>query len=410
MRLVQNINQSIDAVRANSFRAGVTIFIIALGITCLIGVLTSIEGVKYGMLQSFSRMGTNTFNIQNWGRTTQTKGRGRNYVSYPPITYRQSQIFKERFRKEATVSVRAYGTGVASVSYKSNKTNNTIQIVGSDENYPKTARYVIEEGRNLTPDDIRLGKNVAVIGAELKKRIFPNESPIGKTINANNHVYKVVGLFEEIGATSGSGGDKVVVIPLTTLRRHYPYHGSLTLDVFSDDPSRLDFLMDEAVGEFRVIRQQRLDEPENFSVRKSDAFVGELMENLSVLTISAKVIALITLLGASVALLNVMLVSVTERTNEIGLRKAMGATKKNILSQFLIEAIVICQFGGALGILLGLFVGNILSTLAFNAGFVVPWSWVIVGVIACFAVGIGAGYYPARRAARVDPIESLRHI
>ncbi|MEM7515215.1 MAG: FtsX-like permease family protein, partial [Bacteroidota bacterium] len=142
----------------------------------------------------------------------------------------------------------------------------------------------------------------------------------------------------------------------------------------------------------------------------SDAFVGELMENLSVLTISAKVIALITLLGASVALLNVMLVSVTERTNEIGLRKAMGATKKNILSQFLIEAIVICQFGGALGILLGLFVGNILSTLAFNAGFVVPWSWVIVGVIACFAVGIGAGYYPARRAARVDPIESLRHI
>ncbi|MEM8901870.1 MAG: ABC transporter permease, partial [Bacteroidota bacterium] len=227
MRLVQNINQSIDAVRANSFRAGVTIFIIALGITCLIGVLTSIEGVKYGMLESFSRMGTNTFNIQNRGTSIQVQGRGRKFVNYPPITYRQSQLFKDRFVKEAVVSIRGYGTGVASVSYKNNKTNNTIQIIGSDENYPKTARYVIEEGRNLTPDDIKLGKNVAVIGAELKKRIFPNESPIGKNITANNNVYRVVGLFEEIGTTSGAGGDKIVVIPLTTLRRHYPYHGSL---------------------------------------------------------------------------------------------------------------------------------------------------------------------------------------
>ena len=223
-------------------------------------------------------------------------------------------------------------------------------------------------------------------------------------------MYKVIGVYDKVGTSSMSGGDKIVVVPISTLRNHYKYIRSLMLNAYVEDASRMDYYMDEARGQFRLTRKLRPSQPDNFSVTKSDAFVENFMENMQVLTISAQVIALITLLGASVALLNVMLVSVTERTNEIGLRKAMGATRNSIMLQFLIEAIVICQLGGLLGIALGLGIGNIISTQAFNSSLVVPWTWLFIGLFACFLVGIGAGLYPARKAAKVDPIESLRAV
>ena len=411
MRFLLSVTQSLDAIRSNMFRAGVTIVIIALGITALIGVLTSIEGIKSNMVESFSTMGANTLRVRNWGSNIQSGNRrGRRRVRMPRITYRQYRDFKEDFSDIGIVSVTGYGGGGLKVKYRNEETNQDIDLRGIDENFPQTARYDIAEGRHITEDDVQLARNGIVLGYDVERRLFPNSSAIGKSVTVRGHVYKVVGVYKKVGTSAMSGGDKIVAIPISTLRNHRPDLGSLTINIYVNNPEEMEYYQEEATGVFRIIRKIKPGEENDFAITKSDSFVERVMENLKVLTVSAQVIALITLLGASVALLNVMLVSVTERTNEIGLRKALGATNQNIMSQFLMEAIVICQVGGLLGILLGLPAGNLVSSLLLDGSFVVPWGWVMVGLIACFLVGVGAGIYPARKAANVDPIESLRHV
>ncbi|RMG19069.1 MAG: ABC transporter permease [Bacteroidetes bacterium] len=410
MRFFLILYQSLDAIRANLFRAGVTIFIIALGITALAGVLTSIDGIKSGISSSFSSLGSNTFRIRNFVSEVRIGGRHRRDKPkrYPPIEYRQAVAFKEVFGNQAIVSITGNGGGINEVKYRSVSTNPNITVIGTDENYLKTARFELAEGRNITAEDNTLARNVVIIGNEIKEKLFEQEPAVGKVVNISGKIYRVIGTFAKMGTTGGRGLDNMAVVPLNTLRNHRSNMGSLTLNVYVDDPTKIDYYMDEARGNFRLVRNLKPRDPDDFSVMKSDAFVEDLMENLKVLTISAQVIALITLLGASIALLNVMLVSVTERTNEIGLRKALGATRKNILHQFLTEAVVICQLGGILGIVMGLLVGNLLGTILLQGEFVVPWLWIGIGLFACFIVGVASGYYPAWKAARVDPIESLR--
>ena len=411
MKYLLNINQSLDAIRANLFRAGITIFIIALGITALIIVMTSIEGIKYGMSNSFSALGSNTFRIQNRSFEIRFGHRGRrsNRKRNPNISYREALDFQEKFGNLAVVSASVYGSGSAKAKYKSETTNNNIGLIGTDQNYLTTSRYVLEEGRGLTEEDVTLGRNVVVIGHEIREKLFRFGSPLGEPININSHIYKVIGVFEKMGTMGMSGGDRTAIIPITTLRNHYPNHGSLTLNVYVENTKEMPVMMEEAKGVFRTSRKLKVKEENDFALSSSDEFINQLFDRLSFITGTAQIIALITLLGAAVALLNVMLVSVTERTSEIGLRKAMGATRSNILRQFLIEAIVICQLGGLLGILIGIMGGNLVTSFLFEGSFVVPWGWVITGITACLIVGVAAGYYPAWKAARVDPIESLRH-
>ncbi|MEZ4773758.1 MAG: ABC transporter permease [Bacteroidia bacterium] len=410
MRILLNLNQSLDAIRANLLRAGITIFIIALGITALVVVMTSIAGVKSAMMNSFSSLGSNTFKIQNMASQVMFHGGGgQRVVKYPAIDYRDATEFKKQYEHLAVVSISGSAGGAFKLKYRENTTNNNIQLLGVDEDYLKTARYDLAEGRSLSEEDVSLGKNVIVIGAEVKDMLFPFESAVGNFVTVDGNMYKVIGAFAKMGTSGMFGGDKIGMIPISTARNHFPNMGSLTLNIFATDPARMDYLMEEARGIFRLVRKVRADQDDNFAITKSDSFVSQFLDQMKVLTISAQVIAMITLMGASIALLNVMLVSVTERTNEIGVRKAMGASRRNILYQFLFEAIVICQLGGLLGILMGLFVGNLISTLMFNTGFVVPWNWIFIGLISCLVVGVGSGYYPAWKAARVDPIESLRY-
>jgi len=410
MNIRQNIGQSLAGMRSNLFRASVTIFIIALGITALVGVLTSIDGIKEGFRSSFSRLGANTLRIENWSSEVQSDNRrGRKRQYYPPITYREYEAFKEDFSHSAIVSVEGRGGNGLTVKYREEETNQDVSLMGVDENYPLTSRYEILEGRFIIEDDIRWARNVAVIGYEIAEKLFPYQSAIGKVVTVGKDMYKVVGVYDKIGSSSLGNQDKIVTIPITTLRSHDPSLGSLTINLYTADPTRVGYLTEEATGAFRLVRNLDVREENDFSITKSDAFVERIMENLKVLTLSAQIIAFITLLGASVALLNVMLVSVTERTNEIGLRKALGATERNIRQQFLMEAVMICQLGGIMGIIFGLVVGNIVSTFLLQGGFVVPWVWLFIGLFACFVVGIASGFYPAWKASRVDPIESLRH-
>lgn len=410
MKLLININQAIIAILDNKFRAGVTIIIIALGITALIGVLTSIDGIKNKLKESFAGLGAETFEIVNWGKTIQVERKGRRRNQYfPDITYREVEEFKKRFQADGWISTLGVGTSVAKVTYQQQSTNQNIRVYGTDPNYLQTAQYTIKEGRNLNGDDIDNARNVAIIGSEVKEILFPFGTGLDELISANNRIYKVIGVLDKIGSGSGDRDDKVILLPITTMRRHYPNHGSLRINIKVRDAEKMDAMVDNATGAFRLVRKLSVREENDFSIRKSEAIIENMMSNLVVLTFSAQVIAIITLLGASIALLNVMLVSVTERTSEIGLRKALGATNNNIRIQFIVEAIMICQLGGFLGIALGLTAGNLFSTLLLESGFFIPWIWILIGVLSCLTVGVVAGYYPASKAAKVDPIESLRY-
>jgi putative ABC transport system permease protein len=409
MKLFLNINQSLDSIRSNWLRVIFTVFIIALGITALVVVHTSIGAISNSMVSRFSTLGANTFTIQN-RNTTRVEGRGATRLRFPPITYTEALQFKKRFGGLSPVSLTANGNFMALLRFGSEETNPNINVIGTDENYLKTARYTLDEGRGLSEEDIAESRKVIVIGHNIKKTLFPYESSVGKKITLDGVYYTVIGAYNEMGNSGSSGGDKVVTIPVSTLRAESPSpNRSFTLNVYVEDIQKLDYLMEEARGTLRLIRRLRYDEENNFSLTKSDAFAEQLMDDLKFLTIAANAIAAVTLLGASIALLNVMLVSVTERTNEIGIRKALGATKNGIMVQFLTEAVMICQLGGVAGIIFGLVIGNIISSTVFKAGFVVPWLWLLIGVVLCILVGLASGAYPAWKAARVDPIESLRY-
>ncbi|MEL7341807.1 MAG: ABC transporter permease, partial [Bacteroidota bacterium] len=366
--------------------------------------------IRQGITDSFASLGTNNFRILNRASAVQVGRRGRNRIKYPAITYREALEFKSNYADLANVSITTSGGGANQVKYRNETTNSNIQIIGGDEYYPQVASQAIIEGRGLTAEDVELARSVTILGGEVNQTLFPNGSGIGKVVYANGHSYRVVGVFESQGSSGISGADKTMLIPLTTLRNHFQRIGSMTLNVFVADPTKIDYLIEEASGRFRLVRDVPLGEPNNFSVVKSEEILDQFFDQIKVITFAATAIALITLLGASVALLNVMLVAVTERTTEIGLRKAMGANKKDILRQFLYEAVVICQLGGLVGVLLGIALGNLVTNLMFEGDFVIPWTWTFIGLAACFGVGILSGYYPAWKAARVDPIQSLRHI
>lgn len=410
MNIWENIREALLSIRANLTRASLTILIIAFGITALIGVLTSIDGLKMWFTNSLSSLGSNTFRIQNRVNQINITGRGSKRVSYRPIRYRDAVKFKEKFQCDCVVSLSVRGTFAAVVKYGTQKTNPNVEFSGVDENYLITVNYKVAEGRSLTKEDIELARKVVVLGWDIKETLFGNSSPVGKTVSISGNHYQVIGYFEKMGSVGMNGGDKIAVAPITTVRSDFEeaQSNSVGISVYTKDPNNMPELITEATGVFRGIRLLKPSDPDNFTISKSDTFVKSLMENLQVLTVSATIIALITLFSAALGLMNIMLVSVTERTREIGVRKALGATRSNIMLQFLIEAIIITQLGGILGVLFGILIGNVVGILL-ESGFIFPVNWTLLGLALCFAVGLLSGLYPARKAAAVDPIISLRY-
>lgn len=405
-----NIIEALRSIRANFLRTVITILIIALGLTALIGVLTAIDGVKFWFSSSFVRIGTNTFRIENYTTGVRSGGKDtqKRQVHFP-ISFDEAEQFKNEFSSMAPVSISASGSFTTIAKYKSTRTQNNLQLIGGDESFIVTDNYPIDQGRNINPDDVKLFRNVTLIGHEVKNLLFPNESAIGKDIQLNGKTYQVIGTLAEVGSQGLVGGDKICVIPITTLDQDFPQgRRSFGLHVLSENIEDMENLTFEAVGTFRRIRGLKPAEDNNFGIIKVDAIINNLMDNLRYLTWSATVISIITLFSAAIALMNIMLVSVTERTREIGVRKATGARRNTILLQFLTEAVVITQIGGLLGIGLGVLIGNIVSLLL-GTGFVVPWDWVAFGFFLCLIVGVAAGIYPALKASRLDPIESLRY-
>jgi putative ABC transport system permease protein len=409
MHLLLNISEAFRAVRANLLRTLLTVGVIAFGLTALIGVLTSIEGIRFWFSSSFVRLGTNTFRIENYKSEVRQHGGGRSSTLNRAISYHQASQFQEAFSNRAVVSAVGTGSITAQAKYQGASTQANILLVGSDPQYSQTDNYPLGEGRNLVEADLAGSRSVVVIGDEIRRLLFPQQDPLGKIVFVNSKPYRIVGVFEKVGSQGFLGGDKICLIPATTLQRDFPTENrSFSLHVTVPKVEQLDNLCEEATGVMRKVRRLRPTDKDDFGIIQARAMVEDFMKEMRFITWSATAIALITLFSAAIGLMNNMLVSVTERTREIGVRKALGATKSQIVGQFLTEAVVITQSGGILGILMGILIGNLVGWFLGNS-FIVPWGWALGGFILCFFVGILAGIIPARRAAEVDPIESLRY-
>ncbi|MFC5408468.1 ABC transporter permease [Larkinella bovis] len=411
MNLIENIREGLRSIISNRLRTILTSLIIAIGITSLVGILTAIDGLQSSVDNSFAGLGANTFDIR--GPQMFRRFGGRTEKRVPPIDYHQAMTFKRRFQKGENIAVYASVTGAAQVKYASKKTNPNIQLIGVDDNYLGIKAMKLQSGRNFSATDLDNSLNVTLIGSEVAKTLFEqNQNPLNKEINILGGKYKVIGVLDKKGGFSGGGEDRVVLVPLENARA-MAANRTLTFDITGSVPNMADAetAVGEARGLMRLIRRDKLGRPDSFEIQRADELAKDF-ENISgYLRIGGFGIGFITLLGASIALMNIMLVSVTERTREIGIRKSLGATPKRIREQFLIEAIVICILGGLGGIVLGIGIGNIISSIVSqgNGSFVVPWLWMGVGILVCVSVGLFSGIYPAFKASRLDPIEALRY-
>ncbi|MCZ2249631.1 MAG: ABC transporter permease [Bacteroidia bacterium] len=406
----ENIKIALNAIKSNLLRSIITMLIIAVGITALVGILTAIDAIKQSINSNFTNLGANTFTIRNKELIVRVGHDGRKPKKYPEITYAQAVKFKQLYNFKSLVSLSSIVGQAATVKYQSNKTNPNIGVFAGDENYLHSGGYELLQGRNFTEKEISGSSGVVILGSEVVKKLFTYKKKVlNEVVSIGPQKYKVIGTLKEKGSSMGMGGDKIIIIPLTNGRQYFSSSNmNYVINVTSTSPQEMQIAEGEAIGLMRKVRRLKAGQPNTFEIIKSDSLAQILIGNIQYVTVAATIIGLITLLGATIGLMNIMLVSVTERTREIGIRKSLGANSSTIRFQFLVEAVVICLLGGIFGIVLGILIGNITSYFI-GIGFIVPWMWIIGGLIMCISVGIIAGYYPAVKAARLDPVEALRN-
>jgi len=407
---VENVKIALQSIRSNILRSILTVMIIAIGITALVGILTAIESIKTSITKEFTVLGANTFSITSRGMRVQIGNQRYRTKNYSYISYYEAKEFKEQFDFPATASISVNSTGTATLKYGSEKTNPNISVRGIDTDYLFTSGYEVSKGRAFSNDDINAGRNMVLIGSELAKKLFKGgENPIQKVISVGNGNYTVIGVLKEKGSGFGGSSDMACFIPYSNSRTYFSRPNmNFDVQIKVSQPELMEAGIGQAESVFRMVRDLSPLDETDFNIEKSDNIVNLLLKNIKNITLVATIIGFITLLGAAVGLMNIMLVSVTERTREIGVRKAIGAKSSTVKQQFLIEAIVIGQIGGLLGIILGILVGNLVSVMI-GSSFIIPWGWILMGVALCFGVGIISGYYPAQKASQLDPIESLRY-
>jgi len=404
--LKESFRMAVDALKTNKLRSILTLLGIAIGVFSVIGVMTAIRTMESSITEGLNVFGTNTFLIQKYP-VIQLGHRDAKYRNRKNITYDQFVDLKERAKLPKLVTV-AEGTGGITVKYKNEQTKG-IYVVGGSVGALRAYNNFIAEGRDVNQLDIDNYKRVVVIGMDAVDQLFPFEDPLGKTIKIGGTGYNVIGVLERMGELFGESQDNIILVPISNYLNSFDdRYTSLQITIEAESAELYDKTMDEAIGIIRAIRKVPPGGENDFEVSSN----AELIETFSGFTAGVKLFAfavsVIALVVAGIGIMNIMLVSVTERIKEIGIRKAIGATRRDILTQFLSEAVFLSEFGGIVGVLLGLAGGNLVALLL-HVPAQIPIDWAIIGLVVCSVIGIGFGIYPAYKAAKLDPIDSLHY-
>lgn len=406
--LGENIRIAIESIRTQLLRTILTILIIAFGVFALVGILSFIKSFESTVTGDFASMGSNTFTLQRYDFDLQFSGQ-RDRV-HPVISFRDIKQFEEEFQyPTARVGVSFTATTTAEVKYENLKTDPEVQVVGVNEHFIKNSGLEVIDGREFNQFDLSNNNNVCIIGSDVVKGLFENENPIGKIISIRGAKFTIAGVLKEKGATFGNNQDFRVLIPIQAARSIFSRPNiNYNISVMVDRAEMLDAAQEEAILVFRAIRKLSPMEENNFGMVRSDDLINRIASITGYLEAAAWIISIITIFGSSIALMNIMLVSVTERTREIGVRKSLGAKRKTIANQFIIETVIIGQLGGIVGIVFGISGVYGLAKLL-NFEYSIHWAAMFAAVIISFIVAVIAGSYPAAKAAKLDPIESLRY-
>lgn len=424
MNFLDVFSLAFRTVRNNKLRTGLTVAIIAFGIMALVGIITAIAAMNQKFSESFSTMGANAFSIRFKERNIRF-GNNNGDVKLSKksdkkekksnlgrrIDKKEAELFVKNYHYPATVSISVFGNRNAIASYDEKKTSPNLTLLGADENYLLLNSFTLAAGRNINRMEVQSGAYVCMLGFDVAKKLFGEDRipfAANTMIRVNNIPFRVIGIMASRGASFGFSRDNLIITSYTCMDRVFPSSNSYVIGVMTNDIRTVPVAIGEAEAIFRPIRRLTTTEESNFALERSDSVAEKAMNSLKFLTVAAEAIGFITLIGAAIGLMNIMLVSVSERTKEVGLIKAIGGKKKMVRSQFLLEAIIISMMGALFGIVLGVIVGNVFS-LVLNTGFVVPWEWVIAGIVICSLVGLLAGLYPAWKAGKLNPIEALRY-
>jgi putative ABC transport system permease protein len=406
----ENTKIALDSIKSQALRTSLTVLIIAIGIWALVGVLTLVTALENSLLTNFASMGANTFSISQYDFSSEINQNDADQRVNPIISYPQAKAFQDKYSFPFTTTSLSFTAGSAiEVKYQDKKTDPEITVVGIDENFCPNKGLEVVKGRNMNSFDVANNNYVCVLGSDFEKGLFANMNPIDKIISIRGAKFRVIGVLKEKGSTFGNSQDLRVLIPTQVARSLFSAPNiNYDLDVMVNNEALLNEAVDDAKMTMRRVRKLSPVEKDNFGIERSDDLRRTLLDQVAFLSVIAWVIGLLTVFGSTIALTNIMLVSVTERTREIGVRKSLGAKRSTIGWQFLTETFVISQLGGLLGLILGIGTGYLIASLL-KFSFSTPWLAIIATVITTIVVTIISGLVPALKAAKLDPVEALRY-
>jgi putative ABC transport system permease protein len=406
----ENTKIAIDSIKSQALRTSLTVLIIAIGIWALVGVLTLVTALENSLLTNFASMGANTFSISQYDYSSEINQNDADQRVNPIISYPQAKAFQDKYSFPFTTTSLSFTAGSAiEVKYQDKKTDPEISVIGIDENFCPNKGLEVVKGRNMNSFDVANNNYVCVLGSDFEKGLFANLNPIDKIISIRGAKFRIIGVLKEKGSTFGNSQDLRVLIPTQVARSLFSAPNiNYDLDVMVNNEALLNQAVADATMTMRRVRKLSPVEKDNFGIERSDDLRRTLLEQVAFLSVIAWVIGLLTVFGSTIALTNIMLVSVTERTTEIGVRKSLGAKRSTIGWQFLTETFVISQLGGLLGLILGIGTGYLIASLL-EFSFTTPWLAIIATLITTIVVTIISGLVPALKAAKLDPVEALRY-